>query len=153
MRVRLAARRDDFIKRWNDAERKQAIFDELREEGLPLELLAAEVGMDLDPFDLICHVAFDQPPLTRRERADNVRKRDVFTKYGEKARAVLEALLQKYQDEGVTGLNDPRILKVAPFDAMGTPIELINTFGGRSGFEIAVHELQSVLYGKAACYP
>ena len=84
------------------AERKQAIIEELESEGLLLEPLAEEVGKDLDPFDLICHVAFDQPPLTRRERADNVRKRDVFTKYGAQARAVLEALLQKYQDEGVT---------------------------------------------------
>ena len=120
-----------FLKRWNAAERKQAIIEELADEGLLLDPLAEEVGKDLDPFDLICHVAFDQPPLTRRERADNVRKRDVFTKYGEQARAVLEALLQKYQDEGVTDLDDPRILKIAPFDAMGTPIELLKQFGGR----------------------
>ena len=93
---------DDFLARWNSAERKQAIIDELASEGLLLEPLADEVGKDLDPFDLICHVAFDQPPLTRRERADNVRKRDIFTKYGPQARAVLEALLQKYQDQGVT---------------------------------------------------
>ena len=84
---------DDFLSRWKAAERKQAIIDELDDEGLPLEALAEEVGTDLDPFDLICHVAFDQPPLTRRERAENVRKRDVFTKYGPQARAVLEALL------------------------------------------------------------
>ena len=87
--------------RWNGADRKQAIVDELDDEGLLLEALAEDVGKDLDPFDLICHVAFDQPPLTRRERAENVRKRDVFTKYGPQARAVLDALLQKYQDEGV----------------------------------------------------
>ncbi len=120
--------------------------EELESEGLLLEPLAEEVGKDLDPFDLICHVAFDQPPLTRRERADKVRKRDVFTKYGEQARAVLEALLQKYQDEGVTGLADPRILKVAPFDTMGTPLELLKQFGGRSGFEKAVYELQTAIY-------
>ena len=118
---------DDFLKQWNSAERKQAIIEELESEGLLLEPLAEEVGKDLDPFDLICHVAFDQPPLTRRERVENVRKRDVFTKYGTQARAVLEALLQKYQDEGVTSLDDPRILKIAPFDAMGTPIELLKT--------------------------
>ena len=141
---------DDFLKRWKGAARKQAIIEELESEGLLLDPLADEVGKDLDPFDLICHVAFDQPPLTRRERADNVRKRDVFTKYGEHARAVLEALLQKYQDEGVTGLDDPRILKVSPFDAMGTPIELLKTFGGRDGFEKAVHQLQLALYEKAA---
>jgi type I restriction enzyme R subunit len=92
---------DDFVKRWKDAERKQAVIEELENEALSLEPLADEVGKDLDPFDLICHVAFDQPALTRRERADNVRKRDVFTKFGPQARAVLEALLQKYQDEGV----------------------------------------------------
>jgi type I restriction enzyme R subunit len=139
-----------FLKQWNSAERKQAIIEELEQEGLLLEPLADEVGKDLDPFDLICHVAFDQPPLTRRERAENVRKRDVFTKYGKQARAVLEALLQKYQDEGVTSLDDPQILKISPFDAMGTPIELLKTFGGRPGFEQAVHELQSALYQGAA---
>ena len=141
---------DEFLRRWNGAERKQAIIEELAAEGLLLEPLAEEVGKDLDPFDLICHVAFDQPPLTRRERASNVRKHDVFTKYGGPARAVLEALLQKYQDEGVTGLDDPRILRLSPFDAMGTPVELLKTFGGRDGFEKAVHELQSALYEKAA---
>ncbi len=141
---------DDFLKRWKGAERKQAIIEELAAEGLLLDPLAEEVGKDLDPFDLICHVAFDQPPLTRRERADNVRKRDVFTRYGAQARAVLEALLQKYQDEGVTSLDDPRILKIAPFDAMGTPVELLKGFGGRIGFEKAVYELQSALYDKAA---
>jgi type I restriction enzyme R subunit len=141
---------DAFLKRWNSAERKQAIIEELEGEGLLLEPLAYEVGKDLDPFDLICHVAFDQPPLTRRERVENVRKRDVFTKYGAQARAVLEALLQKYQDEGMTNLDDPQILRVSPFDTMGTPIELLNTFGGRPGFERAVHELQSALYGKVA---
>ena len=139
-----------FLNRWNSAERKQAVIDELAAEGLFLDLLAEEVGKDFDPFDLICHVAFDQPPLTRRERAQTVRRRNVFTKYGEQARAVLEALLEKYQDEGVTNLDDPRILKVTPFDAMGTPIELLKPFGGRAGFEKAVHELQSALYEKAA---
>jgi len=137
---------DDFLRRWKGAERKQAIIEELAAEGLLLDPLADEVGKDLDPFDLICHVAFDQPPLTRRERAESVRKRDVFTRYGAQARAVLEALLQKYQDEGVTGLDDPRILKIAPFDAMGTPVELLKEFGSRNGFEKAVHELQSALY-------
>ena len=86
----------EFLTRWKAAERKQAVLDELEKEGLPLDALATEVGASLDPFDLICYVAFDQPALTRRERADKVRKRDVFTKYGPQARAVLEALLQKY---------------------------------------------------------
>ena len=100
---------DTFLKRWNEADRKQAIIDELEGEGLRLEPLADEVNPDLDAFDLICHVAYGRPPLTRRERAENVRKRDVFAKYGPKARAVLDALLQKYQDEGVVDLGDPRI--------------------------------------------
>jgi type I restriction enzyme R subunit len=141
---------NDFLTQWNGAERKEAIIEELKNEGLLLDPLAEEVGKDLDPFDLICHVAFDQPPLTRRDRVENVRKRDVFTKYGTQARAVLEALLKKYQDEGVTALDDPRILRVSPFDAMGTPVELLKQFGGRKGFAKAVHELQSALYEKAA---
>lgn len=141
---------DNFLNRWKAAERKQAIIEELESEGLPLAPLAQEVGKDFDPFDLICYVAFDQPPLTRRERADNVRKRDVFTKYGPQARAVLEALLQKYQDQGVMNLDDPRVLQISPFDAMGTPLQLIKQFGSRADFERAVHELQSALYQKAA---
>lgn len=126
------------------------MIDQLANEGLLLEPLADEVGKDLDAFDLICHVAFDQPPLTRRERAENVRKQDVFTKYGEQARAVLEALLQKYQNEGVIDLDNTRILRISPFDSMGTPIELVRAFGGKSGFESAVHEMQSALYSSAA---
>jgi type I restriction enzyme R subunit len=141
---------DDFLKRWKSAERKQAIIEELENEGLSLDPLAEEVGKDLDPFDLICHVAFDQPALTRRERAESVRKRDVFTKYGPQARAVLEALLQKYQDQGVIDLGDPRILQIPPLDAMGTPIQLIKEFGTRADFMFAVQELQSALYQKEA---
>jgi type I restriction enzyme R subunit len=137
---------DDFLKRWKSAERKQAIIEELENEGLSLEPLADEVGKDLDPFDLICHVVFDRPALTRRERADSVRKRDVFTKYGPQARAVLEALLQKYQDQGVIDLGDPRILQIPPLDTMGTPVQLIKEFGTRSDFMFAVNELQSALY-------
>ena len=141
---------DDFLTRWRGADRKQAIIDELEQEGLQLEALAQDLGLDLDPFDLICHVAYDQPSLTRRQRADNVRRNDVFTKYGPQARAVLEALLQKYQDEGVTDLGDPRILQITPFDSMGTPLQLIKQFGNRGDFERAVHELQSALYEGAA---
>jgi type I restriction enzyme R subunit len=141
---------NEFLKKWNATERKQAIIEELASEGLPLEPLAEEVGKDLDPFDLICHVAFDKSPLTRRERAENVRKRDVFTKYGPQARAVLEALLQKYQDQGELNLDDPRVLQIPPFDAMGTPLQLIKQFGSRIDFQRAVHELQTTLYEEAA---
>ena len=122
---------DDFLKRWKAAERKQAIVEELEAEGLPLDPIAEELGKDLDPFDLICHVAFDKKPLTRRERAENVKKRDVFTKYGAQARAVLDALLAKYADEGVLNLDDANVLRVAPFTAMGSVVQLIKAFGDR----------------------
>jgi type I restriction enzyme R subunit len=140
----------EFFRRWSETERKQAIIEELETEGVLLDVLADEVGKDLDPFDLICHVAFERPPLTRRERADSVRKRDVFTRYGAQARAVLEALLVKYQDEGVVNLDDPRILQIAPFDAMGTPVQLIKEFGSRTDYEKAVHEMQRALYPEVA---
>src|SRR5256885_6822714 len=120
-----------FLTFWNPTARKQAVLDEVAAEGLLFEPLLEEVGKDLDPFDLICHVAFDRPPLTRRERADNVRKRDVFTKYGPQARTVLEALLDKYQDDGIINLDDPRVLQIPPFDAMGTPLQLVKQFGTR----------------------
>ena len=137
---------DTFLKRWSAADRKQAIIDELEEEGLRLEPLAEEVGVDLDPFDLICYVAYGRPPLTRKERAEGVRKRDVFSAYGPQARAVLTALLQKYQDEGVVDLANPRILQIPPIDKIGTPVELIRQFGSRASFELAVHELQNAIY-------
>jgi type I restriction enzyme R subunit len=141
---------DDFLKRWKSAERKQAIIEELEAEGLALDAIADELGKNLDPFDLICHVAFDKKPLTRRERAENVKKRDVFTKYGGQARAVLDALLEKYRDEGVLNLDDANVLKIAPFSAMGSVVQLIKAFGGKEGFEKAVHELQDAIYQETA---
>jgi type I restriction enzyme R subunit len=142
---------DQFLKRWKAAERKEAVIAELASEGLLLEPLLEEVGKDLDPFDLICHIAFDQPALTRRERANNVKKRDVFTRYGPQARAVLEALLTKYQDEGIVGgLDNVKMLEIPPFNEMGTPFQLIKQFGTRAGFENAVHEMQSAMYDDAA---
>ncbi len=141
---------DDFLRRWKAAERKQAIVDELEAEGLPLDPIAEELGKNLDPFDLICHVAFDKKPLTRRERAENVRKRDVFTKYGEQARAVLDALLAKYADEGVLNLDDTNVLTIPPLSALGTRVELVRAFGGKDGFVAAVHDLQSALYQETA---
>src|SRR5215210_7760580 len=110
---------DDFLTRWRKADRKQALLEELLDEAIPVEALVQEFNTFLDPFDLICHLAYDQPPLTRRDRALNVRKRDVFTKYGPQARAVLEALLTKYEDEGVINLDDPKILNIKPLDSMG----------------------------------
>jgi type I restriction enzyme R subunit len=141
---------DAFLRRWKGEERKQAIVDELESEGLPLHPLMEEIGKDLDPFDLICHVAFDRPPLTRRERADNVRKRDIFTKYGPQARAVLDALLTKYRDEGVLNLEDPKVLQIPPLSQMGTPLQLIRQFGTRADFDQAVHQLQTAIYEDVA---
>ena len=141
---------DEFLKRWNAAERKQVIVEELAAEGLPLDIIVEELGKDLDPFDMICHVAFDAKPLTRRERAESVKKRDAFTKYGDKARAVLDALLTKYADEGVLNIDDANVLKIPPLDKLGTPLELVRAFGGKPGFEQAVHDLQSELYKETA---
>lgn len=138
---------EQFLRRWKTAEHKEAIIEELAAEGLFLEPLQEEVGKEFDPFDLICHIAFDQPPLTRRERANNVKKRDIFTKYGPQARIVLEALLVKYQDEGVvSGLDNVKILEIPPFNTMGMPIQLIKQFGTKANFENAVHEMQDALY-------
>jgi type I restriction enzyme, R subunit len=141
---------DDFLRRWKSAARKQAIIEELEAEGLALDVVAEELGKGLDPFDLICHIAFDKKPLTRRERAENVKKRDIFTKYGPQARAVLDALLEKYRDEGVLNLDDANVLKIAPFNAMGSVVQLIKAFGDRQGFEQAVHELQDAIYQETA---
>ena len=137
---------NEFLQQWKAAERKQAVVEELEKEGLFLEPLAEDVGKDLDPFDLICHVAFDQPPLTRRDRAENVRKRDIFTRYGPQARAVLNALLQKYQDQGPRRPWRYSRAEIPPLASMGTPVELVKSFGGRKEFSQAVHELQSALY-------
>ena len=141
---------DAFLRRWKAAERKQAIVEELEAEGLSLDDMAWELGKDLDPFDLICHVAFDAKPLTRGERADNVRKRDVFARYGGQARAVLDALLDKYADDGVLDLDDASVLRIPPFTRLGTPVQLIEAFGGREGFVEAVHTLQDALYRETA---
>lgn len=140
---------DAFLQRWTTAEQKQAVLTELEQQGVFFNELAEQVGKDLDPFDLVCHVAFDQPPLTRRERADNVKKRNYFAKYGEQARAVLEALLDKYADEGIGTIETVNVLKVQPLDKFGTPIEIVRLFGGKDQYEKALRELESALYAAA----
>lgn len=137
---------DDFLRRWKGEERKDAIVRELAREGLPLDMIARELGVDLDPFDLVCHIAFDRKPLTRRERAENVKKRDVFSRYEGKARAVLDVLLGKYADEGFLSLDDTNVLRIPPVNTLGTPVELIRAFGGKDGFEQAVRDVQLELY-------
>jgi len=142
---------DDFLKRWNDAKKKQAILDALEERGIVLENLAADVGKDYGDFDLICHIAYDQPPLTRAERVNHVKKRNYFTKYGEQARAVLEALLDKYADDGVSSLESAKVLKLKPFDVIGTPVEIINdVFGGKDDYDVAIQELEQELFKREA---
>lgn len=140
---------DDFLQRWTAAERKEAILRELEEQGVLLHALAEEVGRDYDPFDLVCHVAFDRPPLTRRERAERVRKRDYFARYGEKARAVLDALLDKYADEGIETIESVEVLRVRPLSELGTPVELIRSFGSKEEYLEAVRELERALYAAA----
>ena len=137
---------DKFMRRWSAAEQKQAIIKELNEQGILLEALAEEVGKDFDPFDLICHVAFDQPALSRKERAKKVRQRDYFHKYSEKARGVLNALLDKYADEGIENIEDINDLKVQPFDKIGTPMEIVNLFGNKQKYLEALQELKNQLY-------
>ena len=138
---------DDFIKRWNKAEKKKVIIDELADAGVLWEALEEEVGKDLDPFDMICHVVFDQPPLTRKERANNVKKRNYFTKYSETAQTVLHSLLDKYADAGVQEIENIHILKVKPFVDLGQPFEIAkNAFGGRKGYDQALIELEAELY-------
>ena len=142
---------DDFLQKWNGSKKKAAIIDALAEYGIELPKLAKEVGKDYGDFDLICHIAFDQPPLTRAERANNVKKRNYFTQYGDKARAVLEALLDKYADEGITSIENNNVLKLDPFKQLGTPVEIINgVFGGKAQYEAALQALETELFKQAS---
>ena len=137
---------DDFLNTWSKAEQKRAIIHELEEQGVPLGALEEVVGREYDPFDLICHVAYDEPPLTRQERAQQVRKRNYFARYGDKARAIMEALLDKYADQGIEAIESPDALKIVPFPQIGTPVEIIQAFGGRKHFLAAVRDLETNLY-------
>jgi len=138
---------DDFTRKWQDSERKQIIIDELASEGVIWQALEEEVGKDMDPFDLICHVVFDQPPLTRKERANNVKKRNYFTKYSETAQTVLSTLLDKYADGGVNEIESINVLKVKPLDELGTPMEIVKeAFGNKTNYEQAISEMETALY-------
>ena len=141
---------DAFLSGWNDADRKQVILEELAEKGVFLDELAEQVGRGYDAFDLICHVAYDQTPLTRHERAEKVKKRNVFAKYGDQVRAVLDALLEKYADSGITSVESMDILKVDPLTAFGTPMEIIKLFGDKKTYLSAIRDLEAALYQKAA---
>ena len=138
---------DAFLHAWDAEERKATIVEELENRGVLLsELREAAGDPTIDDFDLICHVAFDKPPLTRAERVRNIRKGGYLHKYSDQARAVIEALLDKYKDSGITQLEDLRVLQVEPFSTMDSPMNLAQRFGGRDQFLQALHELRSQLY-------
>ncbi|MCL1148165.1 DEAD/DEAH box helicase family protein [Shewanella marinintestina] len=138
---------DEFVKRWNDSDRKQAIIDELAQEGIIWAALEEEVGKEMDPFDMICHVVYDQPPLTRKERANSVKKRNYFTKYSDTAQTVLENLLVKYADVGVQEIESMQVLKVQPFNEIGSLSEIVKKgFGGKKEYEQAISELEAEIY-------
>lgn len=142
---------DNFIRQWTAEEKKESIRELLRERGIDLELMKAEQGMgDVDDFDFICHVAFDKKPLTRRERADNVKKRDFLSKYSGAAREVLEALLDRYMNTGIYEIEKTDILKLDPFAKMGKPARIAGYFGGRDGYMQAVKALENAIYADEA---
>lgn len=141
--------KDGFIKRWNETDSKEELLQEMAEHGILIEALKDEVGKDLDAFDLICHVAFDMPPLTRKERADNVKKRNYFAKYGEQAKQILDGLLDKYVEDGIVSIEDTKVLKLKPLSEIGSPVELVRAFGKREDYENAVDELEIELYKQA----
>lgn len=140
---------DEFLNRWNSAEKKQAIIEELEANGIIYENFKEEIGKEMDIFDMILHCAYDMPPLTRKERAERVKKRNYFSKYGEKARAVLETLLEKYADDGIENIESLSVLKVQPFDQFGSPLEIISLFGGKENYLNAIAELEKELYEAA----
>jgi type I restriction enzyme R subunit len=140
---------DDFINKWNSTEKKQAIIAELTEQGIVLEDMKEMLNREMDIFDMICYAAFDKPPLTRKERVNQVKKRDIFTRYGEKAINVLEALLDKYADEGIENIEDIKILKVDPFNSLGTPTEIVGFFGSKKEYIQALNQLEQALYEAA----
>ena len=138
---------DEFLSAWSAADRKQAVVDELEARGISFADLCEEIGKDLDPFDLVLHIAFDQPPLTRKERAEHVRKRHYFAKYGEKAAEILDALLAKYSDGGLADLENEDVLKVDPLKRYGTPVQIVNAvFGGIDAYRRAIRELEAAIY-------
>ena len=138
---------DNFIMRWNEAEYKSQITELLRDFGIDLQALKEEQGMtDVDDFDFICHIAYGQKPLTRRERAENVKKRDIFHKYGPEAQKVLDALLDKYMNEGISQLENRKVLTLDPFRQMGSPASIAKLFGGNQQYFDAVHELEHEIY-------
>lgn len=141
---------DDFINHWNAAEKKAEITDLMRESGIDLQALKIERNIEnVDDFDFICHIAYGKKPLTRKERAENVKKRDVFNRYGAEARKVLEALLDKYANDGISQLENRMVLKLDPFRQMGSPANIAKLFGGNKQYFSAVKELENLIYNNS----
>ncbi|MEY8780319.1 EcoAI/FtnUII family type I restriction enzme subunit R [Allomuricauda sp. XS_ASV26] len=141
---------NDFTRKWKTTESKEELMAELAENGVLIEALKEEIGSNMDPFDLICHVAYDKPPLTRKERANNVRKRDYFTKYGDTAQRILLSLLDKYEEEGILSIEKGSVLHVQPLNQMGSPVELVRAFGKNKDFEQAIKDLEDEIYKEGA---
>lgn len=140
---------DNFLNKWREADKKQVIIEELVEQGVIFENLKEAINKEMDIFDMICHTAFDRPPLSRAERANNVKKRDYFTRYGPQARQVLEALLDKYADEGIENIESPLVLQLPPLNLFGSPLEIINLFGGKKQYQQALLQLEHEIYTAA----
>ncbi|MFP3715274.1 EcoAI/FtnUII family type I restriction enzme subunit R [Bacillus safensis] len=141
------ARLDDFLRTWTEAEKKQAIIDELQESGVLLDAIREELGKtELDDFDLICHLAYDKPPLTKKERAENVKKRHYLYKYSDTAQQVIEALLDKYANDGIKEIEDTKVLQLKEFAKIGSPMKIVEAFGGKEAYLKAVKELENEIY-------
>lgn len=141
------ARLDDFLRTWTEAEKKQAIIDELQDDGVLLDAVREELGkIELDDFDLICHLAYDKSPLTKKERADNVKKRAYLYKYSDTAQHVLETLLDKYANDGIKEIEDTKVLQLKEFAKIGSPMKIVKAFGGKEAYKKAVQELENEIY-------
>ena len=141
------SRLDEFLRTWTEAEKKQAIIDELQDDGVLLEAVREELGkMELDDFDLICHIAYDKAPLTKKERAENVKKRHYLYKYSDIAQQVIEALLDKYANDGIKEIEDTKVLQLKEFAKIGSPMKIVKAFGGKEAYQKAVQELENEIY-------
>lgn len=141
------SRLDDFLRTWTTAEKKQAIIEELQDDGVLLDAVREELGKtELDDFDLICHIAFDKAPLTKKERAENVKKRHYLYKYSDIAQKVIEALLDKYANDGIKDIEDTKVLELKEFAQIGSPLKIVKAFGGKEAYQKAVQELENEIY-------
>lgn len=141
------SRLDEFLRTWTEAEKKQAIIDELQDDGVLLEAVREELGKtELDDFDLICHIAYDKAPLTKKERAENVKKRHYLYKYSDVAKEVIEALLDKYANDGIKEIEDAKVLQLKEFQKIGSPMKIVKAFGGKEAYLKAVQELKKEIY-------